>query len=408
MASRKTIAYPQDLKDAVKGVLDKGPTIAKDMPLFIVILMLMTGQELTADEIGLQMMKQLPLFNVEVMKSAASLRDIESLAKNHVMNGLRSYEVNFQRRRVRHQEEIAIRGQDMVMFSVSAATVRSVFSKSCPLEDPPKYRAQSPWYKLPAEIKSAIYEFVLVLPPSGVMLQTGPGTQSLGGPQGKGRKPRRFLTTLTRDHSEIFEYADWQTPSLMCEGSRRSLRGNATSMRLLAPFPDFLDLLLVDKEACAEGSKIFYGQNRFHANTLFQLSQMLSQFDPKQAQLVRKVSAIYMPIDCARAAKVFKQLMEIGVESIGLGLYQGDWETRLSKAALWKPEHVLQGLGELCSDAGKVVEIRIEGEWSGACKLAAYVREHSEVKSVYLDGTLVEKGAEVRKGKDRDYRILDI
>lgn len=399
--------FSTELSQAVRSFLDAhadGTACESSMPLMIMLVIVREGAPIEFNKLAMELMKTFPAFNRKVLADASSLSDLKYIVNPKLLDTLRSYDFEFFRidagqKRGKIEYGITERGALFIL--------RQLDPHPAELTPPPPDKICH-LMNLPPELRVRIFEFVLHLPNSGVMVKKeypyNPTSE-------------RIIQMVSRDPAPRRTYREWA--SFYLDDPRHYGRppiGDAwLSFRL--HFTPLLNLLAVSKTFKAIGEQIFYSKNLFRAWNLHEWGALIAGLAPSRAALLRCISFYWSTHDVNCAADVLGKLKGLGVTSISLRVNKKDWKgteegpygTRLVKPvyhffygptappsthpALTSPitfvatPAELPGMAELCS-FGETAEILVEGDWK---EFADYVRQNSKVKKVTFNGATVDE-----------------
>ncbi|USW58721.1 hypothetical protein Slin15195_G120400 [Septoria linicola] len=158
---------------------------------------------------------------------------------------------------------------------------------------------------LPAELRVAIYELVLLLPKSGISLQVDPLEMRAFS--------RKFQTTV--EAANVFPVLGRQrrpeTPSLL-DVPRH-----------------FSAILGTSNSVYKEAAPIFYGDNLFVFDRLAQLYEVLRRLSPDRASMIRQVAIQYSVHDRDIGRNAFRALGNklTGLRELKLWMNESEWAT---------------------------------------------------------------------------------
>ena len=161
-----------------------------------------------------------------------------------------------------------------------------------------------PFLRLPAELRSIIYEMVFAYPSSGLLLDP---------PQGLWTPPEISLTTVTRNMSSKFSFELCDTYSY------------ETALRV-APPRKALALLQVNKQIFAEAVSCFYRINSFFCFGADTMLLALKTLSPSRRQYLHHLALNY-PVQHAQSGhELFEILASMGgLKKLDIRVYDARW-----------------------------------------------------------------------------------
>ena len=209
-----------------------------------------------------------------------------------------------------------------------------------------------PFFSLPSELRTTVYEMVLRYPGSGMHRESF-------FKEGHGEVVR--LSTVTREYSQPCSFEAWEDEDSWLETS---------------PAADILGLLLVNKQMHKEASDIFYSVNNFFCEGAFQLLEMLQSLAPSRQKHLHEISLVYHPIDNTKAVKAFSILNSLPkLSKLRIYMDEDDWFRHKCKGHRISHLRVIPGLDTL-----QELKARIDVVFEGNClNIANLVSSQEEI-----------------------------
>lgn len=404
-------------------------------PAVITALMVKFGQALSFEDIVILIASNLPVVESKfVGKEDRKLeRALDSVIKyraykyeplfnlkREVRDGLRAYDVGFQRHAMPAGPSLFSIDENRAWNVLRQCTGGSSVSLI-----PSDGTTQSPFDNLPDEILLMIFEYILILPQSGVRVYRD-SDYWISVEDHEGETKMKFfkqLVCLARDKVEEKTYSDWCNArfSELTSWSYHTQDNVCTAKVVFdtftTPLSTLLDLLAVNRKFYATAAPIFYGKNFFRTNSLTELDDLFSDLVPDRTPakpntpknpaeglskffpvhlperigLLRHVSVEYRHYDWRLAIPLFKRITELNIKILGLVMLKQNFiRDRLSKAGpnvYWHASKI-HGIATLCKYPGSIKKIHVEGGWR---EVAVYIRKNSKIEKVTFNGTIVNK-----------------
>ena len=311
--------YTEDLDLYVRQVLRQANSNISTKPTSITPAMmaciLVKKKGLRLDTIVLQACRYFPAVAATAAQESTRPGEMKEILRRTCVHVVRSYDLGFETHR------LPALFRSPVKFSISEESARTIFRgvSSRPSGGHDRLAA------LPPEIQLTIFEEVLVLPDSGVMV-----ISSLDRCGSDIRSPFRWdepfprtLHVLTRNPGEkkpLFEWddADPRLPTFLD-------RPDEVDTYIIS-LPSLLDVLLVNKATRDTCAAIFYGKNTFHGNSPTDIINLLKSLSLDRVGLLRKISFIYRPPGRVSANELMKLLTTTNITSIKIGVCKADWQ----------------------------------------------------------------------------------
>lgn len=169
--------------------------------------------------------------------------------------------------------------------------LRNIWPKDAVVDKP------FPFFRLPPELRNAIYGMVLHYPESGILLRrldinTGPMT----------------VAVLDESPDHEFDFESWREAA---EPRSNMLSPYGDGLLRAGRLPNILSLLLVNRQFHSEALKIFYGSNHFHFPRVKDFFECARGVAPNHLQHLTHVSIGYSINDKTCATPAFKILNKL-------------------------------------------------------------------------------------------------
>ena len=177
-----------------------------------------------------------------------------------------------------------------------------------------------PFMQLPRELRDQIYELVLVMPKSGISMDTiDTGNGSKNGPLSF-KVFSRDYDEPHRRHSSVHEFDPnrYRVDNFHFFSNKRTLECRS--------FQTYLALLLVSKQVYKEAMPIFYGGNHFACSTIGDLGRFLRFTPESRKDNVRYVSFHINNQDAKIAQTTFELLSQVKrLREIDIWISKTEW-----------------------------------------------------------------------------------